>query len=318
LSDLDRVLNINPENVLAYFNRASVFIELGMYENAIEDYDMAIDLYPDFAKAYMNRSYVKNLLGDVKSSKRDYDIAQRKVREYREKNVTSSGSFADTTKKYSSLLALDADFAKKDFNDELLQNRDINVRLRELYKFALANSRDDVNYALDRGYENPLLAQFQSSLPVAAVVTNNPEELSDAVLKFCTDKTSFPRHFRLPNKNTFIVIKTTATSLEEFKTRGANGGNTTTEPKEAKTTAADEIHPGLYDVNMTFRRAVVNPETRKCCFVEETFEAEMLAQSQRQCFEVVIEHLKNHPDVDSRSQYPSIRSSNFKAELISE
>lgn len=182
LSDLDRVLNINPENVLAYFNRASVFIELGMYENAIEDYDMAIDLYPDFAKAYMNRSYVKNLLGDVKSSKRDYDIAQRKVREYREKNATSAGSFADTTKKYSSLLALDADFAKKDFNDELLQNRDINVRLRELYKFALANSRDDVNYALDRGYENPLLAQFQSSLPVAVVVTNNPEEISDAAL----------------------------------------------------------------------------------------------------------------------------------------
>ena len=182
LSDLDRVLNINPENVLAYFNRASVFIELGLYENAVEDYDMAISLYPDFAKAYMNRSYVKSLLGDMKGSKKDYDTAQRKVREYREKNVTAAGSFADTTKKYSSLLALDAEFAKKDFNDELLQNRDINVRLRDLYRFTLANSRDDVNYALTRGYENPLLAYFQASLPVAVVVTNNPEELTDATL----------------------------------------------------------------------------------------------------------------------------------------
>ena len=164
-------------------------------------------------------------------------------------------------------------------------------------------------------FETPqMLVEFIAGIPQITMT----EELSDAVLKFCTDKTSFPRHFRLPNKNTFIVIKTTATSLEEFKTRGANGGNTTTEPKEAKTTAADEIHPGLYDVSMVFRRAIVNPETRKCSFVEETFEAEMLAQSQRQCFEVVIEHLKNHPDVDSRSQYPSIRSSNFKAELISE
>jgi tetratricopeptide (TPR) repeat protein len=26
LDDMDRVLNINPENVLAYFNRASIFI----------------------------------------------------------------------------------------------------------------------------------------------------------------------------------------------------------------------------------------------------------------------------------------------------
>ena len=164
-------------------------------------------------------------------------------------------------------------------------------------------------------FETPeLLVEFISSIPQIVMT----EELSDAVLKFCADKTSFPKHFRLPNKNTFIVIKTTAASLEEFKTRGANGGNIPAEPKEPKPTVADEIHPGLYDVSIAFRRAIVNPETRKCSFVEEVFEVEMLAQSQRQCFDVVTEHLKNHPDVDPRSQYPSIRSSNFKAVLISE
>lgn len=182
LSDLDRVLNINPENVLAYFNRASIFIELGMYENAVEDYDRAIELYPDFAKAYMNRSYVKNLLGDMKASKRDYDIAQRKVKEYRDKNITDAGSFADTTKKYSSLLALDAEFAKKDFNDELLQNRDINVRLRPLYKFELTASRDDTNYALAHGYENPLMIRFMAGLPVPVAVGNSSVPVSEAVL----------------------------------------------------------------------------------------------------------------------------------------
>ena len=184
LSDLDRVLNINPENVLAYFNRASVFIELGMYKNAVEDYDKAIELYPDFAKAYMNRSYVKNLLGDKRASKRDYDIAQKKVKEYRERsnNAEAAESLADTTRKYSSLLTLDADFAKKDFNDELLQNRDINVRLRELYRFSLSDSRDDVNYALTRGYENPLLARFLSNLPVAVIVTNIQQPVSDKTL----------------------------------------------------------------------------------------------------------------------------------------
>ena len=182
LSDLDRVLNINPENVLAYFNRASIFIELGMLENAVDDYDMAIELYPDFAKAYMNRSYVKNLLGDMKSSKKDYDTAQRKVKEYREKNITNAGSFADTTKKYSSLLSLDAEFAKKDFNDELLQNRDINVRLRPLYKFALTDKRDDTNYALARGYENPLLVKFLTELPVPVVIGNEEMAVDEAVL----------------------------------------------------------------------------------------------------------------------------------------
>ena len=182
LDDLDRVLNINPENVLAYFNRASVFIELGMYRNALEDYDKAIELYPDFAKAYMNRAYVKNLLGNFKESQKDYDIAQRKVREYREKNITDAGSFADTTKKYSSLLTFEAEFAQKDFDDELLQHRDIDIRLRPLYKFVLTGEKADANYALSRRYENPLVDRFEASVPVGMAVRNHEGTVSAEVL----------------------------------------------------------------------------------------------------------------------------------------
>ncbi len=178
LNDMDRVLNINPDNVLAYFNRASIFIELGMYENALEDYDKAISLYPDFAKAYMNRSYVKNLLGRSREARKDYDTAQKKVAEYRAKNVNDAASFADTTKKYSALLSLDAEFAKKDFDDELLQHRDIDIRLRPLYKFILTGDKDNVNYALSRGYENPLVAMFEKSLPVGAEIRNSEAELT--------------------------------------------------------------------------------------------------------------------------------------------
>ena len=160
------------------------------------------------------------------------------------------------------------------------------------------------------------LVDFIANIP--QILMN--EELANAILSFCADKTSHPRHFRLPNKNTFIVIKTTATSLEEFKTRGANGGIVSADSKEQNApqiSPLEEIKPGKYEVRMVFRRAIVNPETRKCSFVEETFEVEMLAQSQRQCFEVVLEHLKNHPDIDPRSQYPSIRSAaNFSAKLV--
>ena len=179
LSDMDRVLNINPDNVLAYFNRASIFIEMGMYQDALEDYDRAIELYPDFAKAYMNRAYVKNLLGDQKASRKDYDTARKKVQEYREKNASDETSFADTTRKYSSLLALDAEFAKKDFNDELLQHRDIDIRLRPLYRFVLTGVRDDMNYALDRGYENALISRFERSLPVGTAVRNADVTLAE-------------------------------------------------------------------------------------------------------------------------------------------
>ncbi len=179
LDDMDRVLNINPDNVLAHYNRASIFIELGQYENALEDYDAAIGLYPDFAKAYMNRSYVKNLLGRSKEAKTDYDTAQKKVAEYRSKNVSEAGSFADTTKKYSSLLSLDAEFAKKDFDDELLQHRDIDIKLRPLYKFVLTGAGDETRYALSRGYENPLVGMLEKDMPVGVAIRNSEAPLSE-------------------------------------------------------------------------------------------------------------------------------------------
>ena len=171
LQDIDRVININPDNVLAHFNRASVFIEMGRYQDALEDYDRAIALYPDFAKAYMNRAYVKNLLGRTRSSKEDYRTAQKKVQEYRAKNATDAGSFADTTKKYSSLLALDADFAKKDFNDELLQHRDVDVKLRPMYRWRLC-SESTARMALSNRYENPDVDRFAAASQSVIAVSN--------------------------------------------------------------------------------------------------------------------------------------------------
>lgn len=173
LSDMDRVININPENVLAYFNRASFFISMDRLQDALEDYDRAIELYPDFAKAYQNRSYVENRLGMTAASKKDYDTALQKIREYEAANAAAAGSFADTTKKYSSLIALDADFAKKDFNDELLQHRDIDIRLKPLYKFVIAKERDDVSYALRSRYENSLIDKFTREMPVPVAVTGS-------------------------------------------------------------------------------------------------------------------------------------------------
>ena len=170
LADMDRVININPRTVLAYFNRAGFFVNMGRWDDALADYNKAIELYPDFAKAYMNRSWVELQLGMKRASKEDYKTAQRKVAEYQ---ATSGADFADTTKKYSALLALDADFAKKDFDNEMLQHRDVDIRLKPLYKFVLTKERSG-NLALVRRYENPLLSRFMDSLPLPVAITNDP------------------------------------------------------------------------------------------------------------------------------------------------
>ena len=180
LEDMDRVININPGNVLAHYNRAAIFVEMARWQDALEDYNKAIELYPDFAKAYLNRSYVENMLGRTRESKADYQTAQQKVRDYRARS--GEASFADTTRRYNALLALDADFAKKDFDNELLQHRDIDIRLRPLYRFSLAEERENRSVALSRQYENALIDRFIDAAPTPITLGNTESRGTDQYL----------------------------------------------------------------------------------------------------------------------------------------
>ncbi|MCF0177520.1 MAG: tetratricopeptide repeat protein [Bacteroidales bacterium] len=171
LDDFDRVLNINPENVLAYFNRGSVFLEMGRYSSAINDYSKAIDLYPDFAKAYMNRAYAKNMIGQYRSAQQDYDTAQKKIGEYQAKTSTSEGyeAFADTTQQYNHLIALEADFAKKNFDNELLQYREVDINLKPLYRFKLSDNNKSAESVatIGRRLLYQPLSDFYQAVPVS-------------------------------------------------------------------------------------------------------------------------------------------------------
>ncbi|MBO6097647.1 MAG: tetratricopeptide repeat protein, partial [Bacteroidales bacterium] len=195
LADMDRDIAINPGNVLAYFNRAGIFIEMQRWDDALADYNKAIELYPDFAKAYMNRAYVELQMGMNRASKEDYRIARAKVADY-EKATAGGADFSDTTRKYSSLLALDADFARGgNFEDEMLRHRDVDINLKPLYRFAVVENRTIAgSYALEHRYENRLLDNFIAAAPLPLTVTNEPsavpvtsallaEKMDDSFLK---------------------------------------------------------------------------------------------------------------------------------------
>ncbi|MDD6254295.1 MAG: tetratricopeptide repeat protein [Bacteroidales bacterium] len=247
LQDMDRVIGINPGNVLAYFNRASFFVNMERWQDALEDYDRAIELYPDFAKAYMNRSYVENMLGMKEESKRDYDTGRRKVSEYRAKNEDAEGSFADTTKKYSSLLALDAEFAKKDFDNEMLQHRDIDIRLRPLYRFVLSDTRDNVQYALKYRYENLLIDRFISNSAVPVAITS-----SDTVRVKNLDKT-MSRIFSLPSGSGSEFLKALCDiSVKQFNSAMVHYGNSVEESAPDK---YGELYKAFYYMNRGVLRA---------------------------------------------------------------
>ena len=177
LADMDRVIAINPGNVLAYFNRAGFFIEMERWDDALADYNKAIELYPDFAKAYQNRAYVELQMGMTRASKEDYRIARTKVAEY-QKATSGGADFSDTTKKYSNLLAFDADFARNGgFEDEMLRHRDVDINLKPLYHFAVLEETDNANYALEHRYENRLLDNFVNGAPLPVTIVAGTENL---------------------------------------------------------------------------------------------------------------------------------------------
>ncbi|MDD2584291.1 MAG: tetratricopeptide repeat protein, partial [Bacteroidales bacterium] len=100
--------------------------------------------------------------------------------EYRAKrgsDTSAIASLADTTKKYDRLLALDADFAKQDFSNELLQYRDVDIRLKPLFKFRPAERR--VEYvALDKRFRDKTIEAFMESLPIPVSLSSSQKSIS--------------------------------------------------------------------------------------------------------------------------------------------
>lgn len=58
IRDLDKVIELSPTFVYAYFNRAYISSKLANFDAALDDLDKCISLYPNFAEAYYNRGLI--------------------------------------------------------------------------------------------------------------------------------------------------------------------------------------------------------------------------------------------------------------------
>jgi tetratricopeptide (TPR) repeat protein len=75
ISSLDKLLQINPGEVLAWYNRGVVLDELGHYEEATASYDKALQFNPDDDVTWYNRGIALHTLGRYEEAIASYDKA---------------------------------------------------------------------------------------------------------------------------------------------------------------------------------------------------------------------------------------------------
>jgi hypothetical protein len=73
IADYSKTIELDPRHVLAYFNRACAYGEIGKYDEAIADYSKAIELNPGDAQTYYNRSLDYHNKGVVSKAVNDLE-----------------------------------------------------------------------------------------------------------------------------------------------------------------------------------------------------------------------------------------------------
>lgn len=73
ISAASSALSFDPQNFVAYTNRAAAYCKKGMLMKALDDCNSAIRIKPDFALARNNRGYALELMGERNAALVEYD-----------------------------------------------------------------------------------------------------------------------------------------------------------------------------------------------------------------------------------------------------
>ena len=154
-------------------------------------------------------------------------------------------------------------------------------------------------------------------------------ELEDDIRLYAESDVYYPKRYKVRPRVYFILIKTTAQTLEEFK---ANNRSPQAAPatlpyagniggmvrKDSRVFMLQEEREGWYFGRINFKRVLLIPGTQKFQYRDTTFAAYVRTTSAIECYNRIVSHLKNRQDIDPRSQFPSAKGSNFSYEFFGE
>ncbi|NPD91162.1 hypothetical protein [Xylanibacter muris] len=144
----------------------------------------------------------------------------------------------------------------------------------------------------------------------------NPILESD-VRDYVASDVFYPKRYKIRPRVYFIIIKTEAPTMADFKNKKALH---TTSPSEKDRTGSpvlvklnEEVF-GWYEGEVDFKRVLQVPGTGKFQYRDTHFVARCKAYSGIDCYNRIIEHLRQR--VDSRSQFPSAKGKNFRFRFL--
>ena len=176
----------------------------------------------------------------------------------------------------------------------------MNLYLRYFDKETLAHNVDEA-------------LAFLRSIPEIGMNSNIESDIRDYV----ASDVFYPKRYKVRQRVYFIIIKTTAATMLDFKQKKALhsspqqnmlGGDKRELPSTVMMRLNEE-RPGWYEGSLDFKRVVMIPSTGKHEYRDTHFVVQCKAMSGMGCYNRIVDHLRGR--VDNRSQFPSAKGKNF-------
>lgn len=138
--------------------------------------------------------------------------------------------------------------------------------------------------------------------------------LENDIRDYVASDVFYPKRYKIRPRVYFIIIKTDAATMQDFKEKKAVHSSLLDAPRERGVSPAimklNEVKYGWYEGVLDFKRVLMVPGTGKFQYRDTHFVARVKAESGIDCYNRIVEHLQER--VDERSQFPSAKGKNFK------
>lgn len=139
------------------------------------------------------------------------------------------------------------------------------------------------------------------------------QDLEADIRDYVASDVFYPKRYKVRQRVYFIIIKTTAPTMVDFKEKKALRPTAPIVEKHdlaaSAMTRLTEGQPGWYEGVIDFKRVVMIPATGKHEYRDTHFVAQCKANSGQDCYTRIVDYLRSR--VDSRSQFPSAKGKSF-------